>query len=160
MRGDVLVGEDRADGVPEPVAHFAELEKARAGTHPEAGAEQQCQTKRPPHHAIDGIVHLRDHLDHSLFPPIHKTKADRTHQRLCPQNSERSHFPQPGCAAFPGCAPLRKDDGSVLLPERYSRFPCGLTPSAPTLQAGLLQSARSFPAVHVFSVLPAHSCAR
>ena len=29
---------------------------------------------------------------------------------------------------------------SVLLPERYSRFPCGLTPSAPAF-CGLLQSA-------------------
>ena len=61
MGGDVLVGKDGSDGVPEPVAHFAELEKARAGAHPEAGAEQQCQTKRPPHHQAEdnaGAGHL------------------------------------------------------------------------------------------------------
>ena len=126
VRGDVLVGEDRADGVPEPVAHFAELEKARAGAHPEAGAEQQCQTKRPPHHAIDGIVHLRDHLDHSLFPPIHKTKADRTHQRLCPQNSERSHFPQPGCAAFPAAPHCAKTMALSFCLRDTAAFPAAL----------------------------------
>ena len=107
MRGDVLVGEDRADGVPEPVAHFAELEKARAGAHPEAGAEQQCQTKRPPHHAIDGIVHLRDHLDHSLFPLYTKQKrteptkgsARKIRSALIFRSRGAPHFP-----AAPHCA--------------------------------------------------------
>ena len=56
---------------------------------------------------------------------------------LCPAKiSERSHFPQPGCAAFPAAPHCAKTMALSLLPERYSRFPCGLTPSAPTLQAG------------------------
>lgn len=65
-----------------------------------------------------------------------------------------------GVRRIPGCAPLRKDDGSVLLPERYSRLPCGLTPSAPTLQAGFSRVHGLSPPCTSFSVLPAHSCAR
>ena len=34
---------------------------------------------------------------------IHKTKADRTHQRLCPQNSERSHFAGRAFGGFCRC---------------------------------------------------------
>ena len=88
MRGDVLVGEDRADGVPEPVAHFAELEKSGAHRHDQAGAEQQRQTRRAPDHSVNCIVDLRDPFQHGKFPPLTQNKkADRTHQRLCLQNS-------------------------------------------------------------------------
>ena len=56
-----------------------------------------------------------------------------------------------GVRRIPGCAPLRKDDGSVLLPERYSRFPCGLTPSAPAAAGFSRVQGNASP--HVFSVL-------
>ena len=85
------------------------------------------------------------------FPPIHKTKADRTRQRLCPQNSERSHFPQPGRAAFPAAPHCAKTIALSFCLRDTAAFPCGLTPSAPAaLKRGLLQSARTLPAVHVF----------
>ena len=45
--GDLLVGEHRANGVPHPVAHPAELEAAGAQCHPQAGAEQQRQPMGP-----------------------------------------------------------------------------------------------------------------
>ena len=122
VRGDVLVGEDRTDGVPEPVAHFTELEKARAGAHPEAGAEQQRQTKGPPHHTVDGVVHLCDHLDHSLFSPYTQNKSGQNPPKALPAKFGALSFSAAGARRIPGCAPLRKDDGSVLLPERYSRL--------------------------------------
>ena len=85
------------------------------------------------------------------FPPIHKTKADRTRQRLCPQNSERSHFPPPGRAAFPAAPHCAKTMALSFCLRDTAAFPCGLTPSAPAaLKRRLLQSARTLPAVHVF----------
>ena len=137
-----------------------ELEKAGADAEPQAGAEQQCQTKRPPHHAIDGIVHLRDHLDHSLFSPYTQNKNGQNPPKALSAKFGTLSFSAAGARRIPGCAPLRKDDGSVLLPERYSRFPCGLTPSAPTLQAGFSRVHGLSPPYTSFSVLPAHSCAR
>ena len=86
--GDVLVGKDGSDSVPEPVAHFAELEKSGAHRHDQAGAEQQRQTRRAPDHSVHCIVDLRDPFQHGKFPPLTQNKkADRTHQRLCLQNS-------------------------------------------------------------------------
>ena len=113
---------DGTDGVPEPVAHFTELEKARAGAHPEAGAEQQRQTKGPPYHTVDGVVHLCDHLDHSLFSPYTQNKSGQNPPKALPAKFGALSFSAAGARRIPGCAPLRKDDGSVLLPERYSRL--------------------------------------
>ena len=52
----------------EPVAHPPELEKAGADAEPQAGAEQQCQTERPPDEAVDHIVDARDDVYHNEIP--------------------------------------------------------------------------------------------
>ena len=68
--GDLLVGKHRANGVPHPVAHPAELEAAGAQCHPQAGAEQQRQPDGPPDDAVDHPVDLRDPLYHT-FPSLY-----------------------------------------------------------------------------------------
>ena len=45
-----------------------ELEKAGANAEPQAGAEQQCQTERPPDEAVDHIVDARDDVYHNEIP--------------------------------------------------------------------------------------------
>ena len=55
----------------EPVAHPPELEKAGADAEPQAGAEQQCQTERPPDEAVDHIVDARDDVHHMKSPSDH-----------------------------------------------------------------------------------------
>ena len=89
--GDVLIGKDGADGVPEPVAHPPELEKTGADAEPEAGAEQQRQTKGPPHHTVDHVVDPRDDVYHRNPPPNipNKMRAEPLSQRLCPQKTQR-----------------------------------------------------------------------
>lgn len=57
--------------MPEPVAHPPELEKAGADAEPQAGAEQQCQTERPPDEAVDHIVDARDDVYHMKSPSDH-----------------------------------------------------------------------------------------
>jgi len=135
----------------EPVVHLAELEKARAGAHPEAGAEQQRQPERPPHHAVDGVVHLCDDLDHTLVSPCTQKSKKRAEpakgsarkiQALSFFRSRGTPFARP----HPLCA---KDDGSVLLPERYSRL--SLRPyTFGTRSCGLLQSARAHSRARLF----------
>ena len=65
---DVLIGKNSTDGMLEPVAHPPELEKAGADAEPQAGAEQQCQTERPPDEAVDHIVDARDDVYHNEIP--------------------------------------------------------------------------------------------
>ena len=137
----------------EPVAHLAELEKARAGAHPEAGAEQQRQPERPPHHAVDGVVHLCDDLDHTLVSPCtQKAKSGQNPPKALPAKFKCSHFSAAGVRRLPGrthCA--QKTMALSFCLRDTAAFPCGLTPSAPAaLKRGLLQSARTLPAVHVF----------
>ena len=48
-----------------------ELEKAGADAEPQAGAEQQCQTERPPDEAVDHIVDARDDVHHMKSPSDH-----------------------------------------------------------------------------------------
>ena len=69
--GDVLIGKNSTDGMLEPVAHPPELEKAGADAEPQAGAEQQCQTERPPDEAVDHIVDARDDVYHMKSPSDH-----------------------------------------------------------------------------------------
>jgi hypothetical protein len=69
--GDVLIGKNCTDGMLEPVAHPPELEKAGADAEPQAGAEQQCQTERPPDEAVDHIVDARDDVYHMKSPSDH-----------------------------------------------------------------------------------------
>ena len=67
----VLIGKNITDGMLEPVAHPPELEKAGADAEPQAGAEQQCQTERPPDEAVDHIVDARDDVYHMKSPSDH-----------------------------------------------------------------------------------------
>ena len=69
--GDVLIGKNSTNGMLEPVAHPPELEKAGADAEPQAGAEQQCQTERPPDEAVDHIVDARDDVHHMKSPSDH-----------------------------------------------------------------------------------------
>ena len=69
--GDVLIGKNSTDGMLEPVAHPPELEKAGADAEPQTGAEQQCQTERPPDEAVDHIVDARDDVHHMKSPSDH-----------------------------------------------------------------------------------------
>ena len=85
------------------------------------------------------------------FPLLHKTKkqTEPTKGSVC--KIQAHSFSAAGHAAFPAVPLCVSDDGSVLLPERYSRFPCGLTPSAPAATGFSRVQGNASP--HVFPVL-------
>ena len=83
-----------------------ELEKAGADAEPQAGAEQQCQPEGPPHHAVDGVVHLRDDLDHnSLSPYTQKQNGQSPPKALPAKSGALSFLSAAGCAVFPAARP-------------------------------------------------------
>ena len=149
--GDVLL-KRWSDGVPEPVAHFAELEKSGAHRHDQAGAEQQRQTRRAPDHSVNCIVDLRDPFQHGKFPPLTQNKkADRTHQRLCLQKFRRIHFPLPGTPHSRRSPCAYQTMALSFCLRDTAAFPCGLTPSAPAAAGFSRVQGNASP--HVFSVL-------
>ena len=93
------------------------------------------------------------------FPLLHKTKkqTEPTKGSVC--KIQAHSFSAAGHAAFPAVPLCVSDDGSVLLPERYSRL--SLRPyTFGTRCCGLLQSAgQCFPA-RLSSSFSVHSCAR
>ena len=93
------------------------------------------------------------------FPLLHKTKkqTEPTKGSVC--KIQAHSFSAAGHAAFPAVPLCVSDDGSVLLPERYSRL--SLRPyTFGTRCYGLLQSAgQCFPA-RLSSSFSVHSCAR
>ena len=91
--GDLLVGEHRANGVPHPVAHPAELEAAGAQCHPQAGAEQQRQPDGPPDDAVDHPVDLRDPLYHT-FPSLYTKTLWNPRRTLSPSAPRILFFSQ------------------------------------------------------------------
>ena len=62
-------------------------------------------------------------------------RAEPLFQRLCPQNSERSHFPQPGCAAFPAAPHCAKTMALSFCLRDTAAFPAALHLRHPLLRA-------------------------
>ena len=93
------------------------------------------------------------------FPLLHKTKKQTGPTKGSVCKIQAHSFSAAGHAAFPAVPLCVSDDGSVLLPERYSRL--SLRPyTFGTRCCGLLQSAgQCFPA-RLSSSFSVHSCAR
>ena len=93
------------------------------------------------------------------FPLLHKTKkqTEPTKGSVC--KIQAHSFSAAGHAAFPAVPLCVPDDGSVLLPERYSRL--SLRPyTFGTRCCGLLQSAGQCFPTRLSSSFSVHSCAR